>query len=178
MKKKIICFLFAFTMLFALCSCDGYYENLYEPPYNAIMYSKHNSWINPSFLADNKVSGAFYKNENYNEDDSSNKYYEDITSPKSRTFIIKEQETFDLIFSETDLEVNFDEEIIVLYIFADSEGYLKYYITNILMEEPKVTIYYKLERSDKKGATQPYQRCLIVKMDKVNVEEVEFIKER
>ena len=64
--------------------------------------------------------------------------------------------------------------------FADVYPSRNYLIYNISINEDQVCIYYKLEenKNNKADSTAPYQRCLIVKMDKVNVEEVEFIKER
>lgn len=144
------------------------------------MYSTSEEWILTSFLKDNKVRGAYYKNPDYVDgaDDSGDEYYYDETSPNYRVFIINDQETYNAIFKEDALTVDFDKETVYLYIFADVHPDREYYIHDISFEEEKLNIYFKLEHSNKKGATAPYQRCLIVKMDKNNASTVEFIKQK
>ncbi len=147
--------------------------------YDAEMYSASEEWILTSFLAENKVKGAYYKNPDYVEgfDDTSEEYYYDETSPENRTFIIKDQETYNTIFRQNALTVDFDEEMVYLYVFADIYPNRTYYIEKISLEE-KVYIYFRLEKNNKKDASAPYQRCLIVKMVKNDISNVEFIKQK
>ena len=148
--------------------------------YNAVMYSKSEEWILTSFLEDNKVRGAYYKNPDYtgNPYGSVEKYYYDETSPGNRTFIIDNKDTYDTIFKANTLSVDFDKEVIYLYIFPDVSPSRKYFIDNILLEGEQLSIYYKLEKSEKMDATMPYQRCLIVVMKKTDASNVKFIKQR
>lgn len=157
--------------LFAGCSINKY---------NAITYSQANEWISTSFLEENKVGNAYYKNPNYiqNSNDTSDEYYYDETSPKDRTFIIDNQDTFDTIFEKNMLTVDFGKQVLYLYIFADVYPNRNYVIKNILIKENKLRIYYKLENNSKKDATAPYQRCLIVVMEKTDTSSVEFIKQK
>lgn len=150
--------------------------------YNAEMYSKSKDWVKTSFLEDKKVRGAYYPNPDYVEgsDNPTEKYYYDEVSPKNRTFIIDNQETYDMIFNENALAVDFEKEIVYLFIFADVSPSRYYYIDRISLEEDKVVIYYKLEKKYPPvgDATAPFQRCLIVKMKKLNLSNVEFIEQR
>lgn len=144
------------------------------------MYSTSEDWILTSFLEDNKVKGVYYKNPDYIESDdtSGDEYYYDETSPEYRTFIVDDQDTYNTIFKENSLTVDFDKEIVYLYIFADIYPSRNYVIDNILLEEEQVSIYYKLEKDNKKDATAPYQRCLIVVMEKTNTSNVKFVKQK
>ena len=148
--------------------------------YNAVMYSTSEDWILTSFLEDNKVKGAYYKNPDYDESTnaSNDEYYYDETSPEYRTFIIDSQDTYNTIFGDNPLTVNFDKDIVYLHIFADTYPSRNYVIDNILIEEKQVNIYYKLEKNNKNDATAPYQRCLIVVMEKTDTSKVEFIKQK
>lgn len=66
--------------------------------------------------------------------------------------------------------------MVLIYIFADIYPNRNYIINNILKEGEKVKIYLELEKNNKKDATAPYQRVLIVKMEKLDISEAEFIK--
>lgn len=76
-----------------------FFIGCFNRKYNAKMYSKSNDWIKKDFLEDNKVMGAYYFNPDYIEgnNDVEEGYYDD-SSPRSRTFIITEEETFHQIF--------------------------------------------------------------------------------
>ena len=148
--------------------------------YHAEMYSTSENLVLSTFLEDNKVRGSYYKNPDYidGEDDPADEYYYDESSPKSRTFIIDDQETFDSIFIKDKFQVDFSKKTVYLYIFADVNPSLEYYVYNVSVEEETVNIYFKLRNSNKKGSTSPYQRCLIVIMDKTDTSNVEFIKQK
>lgn len=173
MRKIPLMAVTVFTTFFLFASCS-------INKYNAITYSQANEWILTSFLKANKVRGAYYKSTDYfeNVNNPEDKYFYDETSPKDRTFIIDNQDTFDTIFKKNTLTVDFDEKVLYLYIFADIYPNRNYVIKNILIKENKLCIYYKLENKSKKDATTPYQRCLIVVMEKTDTSSVEFIKQK
>ncbi len=170
--KKLILFIFACVLCFFIIGCKN--------TYGAVMYSQSTEWIKESFLKDNRVYGAFYKNENYdpNSENSEPKYVRDTISPKNRTFIIDNLDEFNNIFKPDTLELDFDKESIYLYIFSDVYGSRIYSIDNISLNDEKVCISYKLEDKNIGDATMPYQRCLIVVMQKNSAKEAEFIEKR
>lgn len=173
MKKIII----IMVLLMALSSFTGCSNS----KYNAQIYSTTNDWVSTSFLENNKVGGVCYENPNYVEgvDDPASKYYCDESSPVSRTFIITDQETFDSIFQRDKVEVDFSKDVVYLYIFADtSPSNREYIIDDISVENQKTTIYFKLNKNDKKDGVSPYQRCLIVIMDITDTSDVEFVKQK
>ena len=168
------------TFLTGCVSVSGMYSKL---KYGAKMYSKCNEWLLPSFLDEHKLLGVAYKNPDYVEgvDDYSEQYYTDYEAPINRTFIVNDEEAYDKIFKENTLKVDFDEEIVFLYIFADCSPSQKYIIDDISVESEKVSIYFQFNSNFRSligyiGSTSPYPRCLVVKMDKIDVDNVEFIK--
>lgn len=88
--------------------------------FNAALYNNVSECINETFLKNNRVK-AYYLNENYIEDQSNpnDKYIYDTTSQSSRTFIVYDEEEYNRIFSYSQLNINFDKEMVILYIFSD-----------------------------------------------------------
>ena len=169
--KKYKFLMFILTIPIILYSIAGCQKN----KYNAKIYNSAENLFLNSFLEENKVKGAYYKNPDY-PDDADKKYYYDETSPACRTFIVNNPDDYSLFFAGDELGVNFDKEMVLIYIFADIYPNRNYIINNILKEGEKVKIYLKLEKNNKKDATAPYQRVLIVKMEKLDISEAEFIK--
>ena len=169
--KKYKFLMFILTIPIILYSIAGCQKN----KYNAKIYNSAENLFLNSFLEENKVKGAYYKNPDY-PDDADKKYYYDETSPAYRTFIVNNPDDYSLFFAGDELGVNFDKEMVLIYIFADIYPNRNYIINNILKEGEKVKIYLKLEKNNKKDATAPYQRVLIVKMEKLDISEAEFIK--
>ena len=160
--------------------------------YGAKMYSSYatnasNALVKEEFINQNKIYGGRYPNPNYygegleteDEKDLNNySYLDDTTSPESRTFIITDRETFDSIYVEDALEVDFDKQMVILYLHLKSTGRLKCYdIDKIKIDEKQATIYYKKkeDHSNKKGGSGRYKWCTTVVMKKMDITSVEFV---
>ena len=164
---KFVSLLLSVIMLScALTSCSAL--NIIK--YNAKLYSDAHKWINEDFLKENMVYGAFYNNEN------GERVYDRI-SPKSRTFVIENDEQYNQVFKEKSLDVDFEKEFIILYVFSDTSP-REYVLTGLKLNDKKLIIQIKLQFSLADDACMPTQRCLVLKMDKVEVENVEFEKIR
>lgn len=165
----IILIINLFTLILISCSSNDY---------NAVMYSKSNDLLLTTFLDDNRVRGVYYKNPKYidNETNSDNEYIYDETSPKDRIITIESDDLYKTIFVDNTLNVDFNKNIIYIYIFADTYPNRNYLIKNVKLDNEKLIIDYKLEGSNKKDSTIPYQRCLIVVMNKTNASYISFNK--
>ena len=172
-RKLIIALLSLFIILGTLTGCS--YTQI---KYRAKMYCQVQDWILPSFLDEHKVCGVSYENPDYVEgvDDYTKKYYYDQVSPNFWTFIIEDQETFNQIFKENTLEVDFDTEMVFLHIFSGSSN--EYIIDKVGVEAQKACVYYKskLRFTLGAGASAPSRSCLIVKMSKMDITNVDFIE--
>lgn len=170
--KKLILFIFACVLCFFIIGCKN--------TYGAEIYSQSNDWIHESFLDENRVNGVSYLNKDYNEsiDSIDDKYIYDDTSPDTRTIVIDNEQEYNRIFKPGYLDVDFNSEIIYLYIFANTSPFEAYYIDKISVDNERVTIYIKLEYRNIKDSTMPYQRCVIEKMLKTETTKVLFINER
>ncbi|MBE5731279.1 MAG: hypothetical protein E7350_04960 [Clostridiales bacterium] len=104
----------------------------------------------------------------------------DETSPKTRTVIITDEEAFNEIFKEGDLDVDYNKQMVILHIFASGEPTFRYKITKVKLDKKQVLkIYYKLKFNfGKAGGAMPGQKCFLVKMKKTDVTAVELVEER
>lgn len=172
MKKFILS---GIIFLLGLCFFVGCGGN----KYNAVLYSHAENWISEEFLSENRVK-AYYPNKDYveGESDPADRYLYDKESPVSRTFILDNKEEFNKIFSKYDSTVDFENQIVILYIFADVNPYRDYFFNKLILKKQSLEIYYRLQRKNVDDATPPYQRCFMFKMDKVALDSVVFIEQR
>ena len=108
--------------------------------YNAVIYDNAQSEMKEEFLEANLTQNAYYGDGGYAGE----------SCPKSIKHVVKDQETFDGIFAEAWIDIDFEKEMLVLCFF---------------------TCYYMGRPYD---ASTPMQRCFAVKMDKLDIEEAEF----
>ncbi|MDE7161834.1 MAG: hypothetical protein K2N65_03635, partial [Anaeroplasmataceae bacterium] len=161
--KKII-------TIILLALCFFFFTGCNQNKYNATLDSNAKQYINKAFLNENRVKGAYYLNDAYieGESDPSEKYILDTASPSSRTFQL-EEEKFNDIFSNYPFPVDFEKEMVVLYIFTDIYP-RKYNLDGIDVNGTTLNIYYKLEQGNKKDAVEPYQRCFLVKLNILEID--------
>ncbi len=127
--------------------------------------------IDPGFHAANHIRGV------YEEDGT---HIDDETLPESRYFIVRSREEQDAIFIPgTDLDVNYSDEMILVYTFR------AIYIRPIRLQK-LITgtdqIDIELNMRTNRGvhavfvadACQPFQRYVIIKMDSISTSEVQF----
>ena len=148
--------------------------------YNATLISNADDIIRPNFLEQNRVSGAFYPNPDYEEgvDSADERYIFDESSPESRTFIITEKSQFDDIFDEDKFSIDLTDKMAILYIFADVYGTRDYKLSDIEKTGDRLEICCSLEYSAADDATMPFRRCFVIIMDKINIDSAIFINQQ
>lgn len=166
---KGIILLFFLVFICLLCSCN-------DDKHNAVIYNDAEVWISIDFLKDNRVK-AYYLNEDYieGESDPSSKYTYDETLPTFRTFIFTQQEEFAKVFSKCDGTFDFENEMVILYIFSDIYPNGDYEIKKINYQDQTLNVHIKLQNGTKKDSTAPYQRCVMIKIEKLEIEAINFI---
>lgn len=171
MKNKVIGL---FIFIAFICFLSGCNDN----KYNAVMYNHVEKWISEDFLKENRVK-AYYLNENYieGESDPSSKYIYDETSPSFRTFIITQKDEFVKIFSKYDGDFDFENEIVLLYIFSDVNPNRDYHIKKVNYQNQVLTIQMQLQNKTSHDSTAPYQRCIMIKIEKLEIDSINFIKD-
>ena len=171
MKKfvRIVGIIILICCLFGSVGCGN--------KYNTELFNNVEQWIRDDFLRENRVK-AYYPNENYDENgEQSERYIYDETAPLSRTFIISDEETFNEIFTEDDFSVDFDNEMLLLYIFPKMYP-RNYILKKIIVEGGKIRISVEIEKRNGVGdAAMPAQSCLLVKMDRIEFDSAEFIEQ-
>ena len=173
-KRKIIAgglVLLILLQLLTGCAATGY---------DATLYSKAKDWIDEAFLKENRISGAYYRNEKYTDYYGSEpKYIEYPDEPKTRSFIITEKEEYDKIFTQSPIEVDFENEMAILYTSSDTNpGTREYHVKTIDIVDGALTVGIRVESSDKLDSVQPYQRWFVLIMKKMEINEVNFEKIR
>ena len=144
--------------------------------YNAVMESRGSidgfqtiNYFKEDFLLENKVSGAWYKNENYDPTNpESEKYIFDESSPKTITYVIDSLDKYEQAFN-TNYEIDYDKEILILYLFADTN--CTYSLDSVELNNNTLKITYK---SKINVTTDPERTFILIKMDKVEFENIEF----
>lgn len=162
MIKKVLILWVITIMMFSLGACGS--------KYNAIMYSDTRNWMNEDFFKENLTRGSHY----LDDDDI---MVADETYPEFVTFIIRTQEEFDSKFTEFPPMIDFEEEMLLVYIFTTTNsGTCK--ISKISLDHQTLNIDFKVEKS--KGVsdnlTSPMQKCLIVKVNKMDIIGANFTK--
>jgi len=171
MTKKILILGVAIIMAFGLFACGN------KIPFNAVVLSDGYNF-KTKFLNENRTYGARYLNENYNEDEDewSDRYLVDETSPIFRVFVIKEQAELDKAFVYFP-QIDFDKNMILVYCYT--EIYSRSQIINsIELDGTVLEVEFSLKKA-KPGvgdASAPQTRFMIIKMDLLAITEVTFIK--
>ena len=179
--KKIISFTLALLLLsITLVGCS-------VVRYDAELYSYVNDWLDPAFLENNRLGNVNYRNPDYDRDladeaEAEGWEYEVPPifiypdNPDTRSFIITDQETFDSMFVEDAIEVDFEREMVLLYMFSScypkSRDY--YHLDKIKVKDELVTVYFARDNDRSNDSVYSYHRCMAVKMKKAEVTTANF----
>ena len=156
--KHFILFLIVGLFLFTFTSCNN------NNKYNAVVYSKLNDKITKSALENNMISGI-------EDDDTEN-------NPATRLITINNKELYEQYFKDNSIECDFINEILYLYVYRSVYASNDIALKNINYNENKLSIEFKDESGNMfvSNACQPYARWIGIKMNKLEAEEIEFIK--
>ena len=172
--KKIIPFLLICVLLFTFVSCVRYhaeavdvavfhFENQGIKTYVGQGLSEQNVF-QESFLSETMVSGSWNVYAEINDPDA---------LPSSRTILIDNQTDFDATFADCPVEVDFNSEMIVVYTLTFMTR-RETKIKNVSFSDGTLSLKLENKRAKwgVKDACMPYQRYVIVKLDKLDVTEV------
>ena len=144
--------------------------------YGATLYSDTEEWLDDAFLEKNKIRTAYYRNPDFTDIHGSEpKYIQYPDEPKRRSFIITEKEEYDKIFTQSPIEVDFENEMAILYTSSDTnQGIREYHVKTMDIVDGALTVGIRVESSDKLDSVQPYQRWFVLVMKKMEINEVKF----
>ncbi len=165
MLKKIIC------LGVLLVMCLGLFIGCGGNKYNAIVISDGYTF-KPNFLKENRTRDSHYLDENGELAVAEGESY-----PQYRVFCFKSQAESDAVFSNFSASIDYEKEMLIIYFFTSYNSSLCK-IDKVILEANVLIIRYKYEKPQNRGdnITIPMQRCLIVKIDKLEVESIEFAK--
>lgn len=155
-----------FSLLAGLVACAN------KLPYNAVMYGEIyevRTWLKDDFYKENLTFGSF--------SEDLGDYIKDNAYPQYRTKIITDINEFDAVFKEFPADVDFEKTMILMHCFTTSSSG-KYEIKSISVDEKTSIIRYKHPSSKRKtppNNSAPLTKWVIVTIDKLDIETVEFI---
>ena len=169
--KRIFPILILLSLLIGIlsgCLFDKYHAKLYIFGYGGT--ARENVWLDSDFSQNNKVYGAYYR-----DDEDAYESEKDTISPRSRTFIIKDQEAYNEIFLEGAIDIDFETEMIVLYTQSVSDTD-PFEIGDISIDENGVLNIQLIELCAHIPNTHlPGQEYYAIKMQKQDISEANFI---
>ena len=151
-----------------LCAFTGC-ETTVTLPYNAMIGVGGPIEFREDFLETNRLYDVLYLNENGEWE-----WELDETLPKFRTFIITEKARLDEVFSVCP-EIDFEKEMVVMYVYPGIYSKERI-ITSITLDNKILKIKFKIA-DGKPGygnASAPQMHILLIKMDKLDIDTVEF----
>lgn len=172
--KKVLMICFMLVIAFTMVGCSNDNTILY----NAVMVDRGSiaaaqtvNYFKEDFLLENKVSGVRYKNENYDPTNpESEEYIFDESSPKTITYVLDSLDKYEQVFNKN-YEIDYDKEILILYLFAATN--CTYSLDSVELNNNNLKITYK---SKINVTTEPERTFILIKMDKVEFENIEFIR--
>ena len=113
--------------------------------------------MNDEFLKENRVGNAYYPNEYYIEGVNERFIY-DETSPRTRTFIVTDEEEFAKMFDSFPAEIDFASQMLVVYMFRVING-RPHHMRKLKVEDGKLSIRIKEENCNSDDTTMPGRKC-------------------
>ena len=173
--KRIIVLFMMLILSIVLVGCSN--DNVNTILYNAVMVNSGSidtaqtvNYFKKDFLLENKVSGVRYKNENYDPTNpESEEYIFDESSPETITYVLDSLDKYERVFN-TNYEIDYDKEILILYLFADTNCTYSLDSVELNNNNLKITCKSKINVT-----TEPERTFILIKMDKVEFENIEFI---
>ncbi len=158
--KRLMIMCFIILGIFMITGCSN--KNLYNAEIVTDNYE-----FNKEFLMNNKTFGA-YLNDGY--------YIDDDKYPKERMIIINNETNFNNTFKNFE-NININKEMIVMHAFTTASN-SEYELKNIKLNEKKLIIEYSTKKTNginPPNASMPDTKWLIVKLDLLNIDDVDFI---
>lgn len=159
MKLRKITVMLTFALLICLTGCKK------TMPYNARIIND-NYEFNEEYIIENKTLGAYLNN----GDIAGSKY------PEERMIIINDETSFKNAF-KTFEKIDFTKEMIIMHAFTTASN-SEYELKNIKYNEKKLTIEYITKKTNginPPNASKPDTKWLIVKLDSLDIDEVNFV---
>lgn len=135
-------------------------------------FEYNNTILKDEFIYGNTISGCDYLNPSYDSTDPySQEYISYNESPKSKTIIISSKNYADDIFVDSfNIDyIDYDKELLILYIFPDCNCSYKIEDVTNDMQKLVFNVKYKIRYT-----TSPQPTFLLIKIKKVEFEDVSF----
>lgn len=185
--KKLLSVLTACLLMTVICSGCTREPKLPEVAYNARIIADF-AGSERKFIPDIKLGFTekfwtenlvcvSYLNEDYDPNlPGSKKYLFDKTLPEEITHIVTSEEEYRKIYDKEHADgnpVDFEKEMLIVYVYAGGNG-TKHYLWEVTLDDKELLIKYKQRIVTNDVVTNPKRSILVIKMDKLDIETVEF----
>ena len=151
--------------------------------YNAVLFDQAQEWMHEEFLMDNLTRDAreVFRWENMEEEPLSEIENERLQEknaqlPHSRVHIVMDMVRFYEIFEEFPPSIDFENEMLIVFIFTNIYMGCSYNIRNIRLENEVLEVEFTRQgrRRLTHNASAPRQRCFVIRMDRQDISETNF----
>lgn len=171
--------LLSVTCAFSFVGCGNQYNN----KYNAVILNSGYKF-REGFLQEN-VTRAFHssgKGSVFGWDENGEQFKVEVSNredlPESILHVIQTKEEADAVFSEFPEDIEFEKHTACVYVFTTTI-YRNCLIKKSNLQNGVLRIYFDFEENKTPydpGATMPGSKYLVIKVDKVNADNIEIIK--
>ncbi|MBQ2769364.1 MAG: hypothetical protein IJF44_05275 [Clostridia bacterium] len=151
-----------FCTIFSIVGCGEEMGNEEKEIFgNAVLYDNAQTYAKEEFLEEN-ITNLMAGGEN---------------APEEIVYIVKEQTDFDAMFTDFPTAIDFETEMVIVYLFTDINAGFGCSLSEVRKEKKclHITFLHHMPEPDKNGCippmgSAPTQRCLLVKIDKCDIE--------
>lgn len=183
MKKAVktpICVILTLVLcICGLCACN---EQDVGKEYGATLINDVYKFMRENFLEENRTYGVFYKVNSYDEetDTWTEKMVQDTEGPKTREFIITNEEEYLRMFKDlSSIDINFETQMLVVHMF--SKGFSRpLKMVEIKIDGNVLLVKYRKDPEDNiirghiDDGCMPGQGCVAIVMNKYDITSARF----
>ena len=169
-KKKWVIIVAAILVVAAIGVGVGlgiWTDNRHTIPYHAVIYNDAEQWMKEDFLKENITANAFL----YYDEETSSIITADSSYTRNYTHLVTDKSRFEEIFNHFPQDVDFETEMLIIYI-STSVNKRERFIKNLSVDDNVLNLSFYSKDTNDFDSVQPYQRCLVVKMDKISIQSV------
>lgn len=160
--RNSVIFVFMVGIILLMSACSSKEATL---PYDACLFDKAERYLKQDFMDDNATHFPSC----------------DDALPESRCIIIDTTEKYNMAFDTFPQEIDFNNEVLVVYLFTDIYYAFNCDLEKIVNDNEKliITIKHEMATAGSNGAkppstSMPIQRCLVVKLHDCNFSNIEI----
>ena len=140
----------------------------------------NDDYFTESFWKESIISTVTYYNEDFDiNDENSREYTKYPNAPKQIIKIVDKQEEYEQTFTHQE-DIDFENNMLIVWVFRSFNQYT-YNLKKVVQEDKKLNIEYTKSRTGccfVYNSSAPMRRYIVISMDKLDVDTVEFTERK